>query len=185
MSYLKPLKTFWLTGTSYFTVISATMYAISLSNPDKAINAESFLLILMLSFIMALGTAVFRTDGINRILAACLHGVIYIGGFAFFLWTAGDALELWQQNEMIESIAIGTLIFALVYAVCTLVVRLSEKLFKSMLSDDTPAAPVKVKATSLKSQKPTQSSDKPIETKEKKQKKSKKQPKEEYKNLFS
>lgn len=185
MSYLKPLKTFWLTGTSYFTVISATMYAFSLSEPDKAINAESFLLILMLSFIMALGTAVYRTDSINRILAACLHGVIYIGGFAFFIWTAGDALELWQQNEMIESIAIGTFIFALVYAVCTLAVRLTEKLIKSMLKSDTTVAPVKVKATSLKSEKADQRVEKPAEAKEKKQKKSKKQPKEEYKNLFS
>ena len=175
MSYLKPLKTFWVTGTSYFTAISATMYAISLSNPDKAINAESFLLILMLSFIMALGTAIYRLDNVNRILAACLHGVIYIGGFAFFIWTAGDALELWPQSEMIESIAIGTFIFALVYAVCTLVVRLTEKLFKSILKDDAPAAPVKVKATSLKTPKPAQSTDKPVEVKEKKQKNDSKQ----------
>lgn len=180
MSFLKPLKTFWVVGASYFTVISSVMYAISLSNPDQAIKADSFLLILLLSFIMALGTTVYYTLGLNKLLAAILHGVIYIGGFAAFLWIYGSALSLWEGEVMIETVAIGTLIFAVVYAISTVAVRLITRILKPQKKE--PSAVTKAAAGNKNAvSKAKKTEDTPAEA----PKKSKKNTKEEYKNLFS
>ena len=166
MSALKPLKIFWIVGTSYFTVISAIMYAISLSSPQQAIEPNRFLLILLLSFIMGLGTAVSRIDGINKILGYCLHAGIYNAGFAIFLWLSGQDFT---------KVAVGTLIFAAIYTVSTVIVRLLYKAFgsKKNVSPIASPAPKKQKLASA-------------ESKDKQEKKSgKKATKEEYKNLFS
>ncbi len=166
MSTLKPLKIFWIVGASYFTVISAIMYALSLSNPDQAIVPKRFLLILLFSFIMGLGSAVSRIDGINKMLGYCLHAGIYIAGFAIFMWMSG---------ENFARIAIGTLIFAAIYTVSTVIVRLLYKALgsKKNVSPIASPAPKKQKLASA-------------ESKDKQKKKSdKKAEKEEYKNLFS
>ena len=184
MSFFKPIKTFWVVGASYFTVISSVMYSISLLNPNQAIRADSFLLILLLSFIMALGTTVYYSLSINKFVAAILHGVIYIGGFAAFLWIYGSALSLWEGAVMIEMVSIGTLIFAVVYAFATVAVRLISKIFKSHKKEPSSVEKATLgnkNAVEGKAKSSKKVEDTPVEA----SKKSKKNAKEEYKNLFS
>lgn len=173
MSTLKPLKIFWIVGASYFTVISAIMYALSLSNPDQAIVPKRFLLILLFSFIMGLGTAVSRIDGINKMLGYCLHAAIYIAGFAIFMWLSG---------EDFVRIAIGTLIFAAIYTVSTVIVRLLYKAFGSKKNASPIASPAPKKQKTAYAE----SKGAPKKAADKQEKESgKKAAKEEYKNLFS
>lgn len=174
MSSIKPLKIFWIVGSSYFTVISSLMYAVSLVNPDQVINANRFLLILLFSFIMGLGTALYWGCGFNKILAFCLHAGVYNLGFALFLWLSGQEFA---------SVVVGTLIFAAIYTVSTVVVRLLYKTFrtkKNEAADDTPPTLKRQNSPSKDKKSEAKSSTEKSETK-----KAPKTAKEEYKNLFS
>ena len=167
MSFIKPLKVFWVVGSAYFTVISAIMFLISLSGSDQLLRADRFLLILMLSFIMGLGTALYWACGFNKTLAFCLHAGTYIAGFAIFLWLSGMKFE---------GVAIGTLILAAIYTVCTVVVRRLYNTFRKAKKDST------LKPQPETKQKKTEKKDESVKIEAKK---SKKAQKEEYQNLFS
>ena len=174
MSFLKPLKIFWIVGSAYFTVISAIMYIVSLSDPNQLLRADRFLLILLLSFIMGLGTALYWACGFNKVLAFCLHAGIYNAGFALFLWMSGMKFE---------AIIIGTLIFIAVYTVSTIVARLLYKSLRPQKKDATVASlPQKKQKNSAPSEKKSADKTENVSTDTKR---SKKNTKEEYKNLFS
>ncbi len=167
MSFTKPLKIFWTVGSSYFTVISAVMFLISLSGSDQLLRADRFLLILMLSFIMGLGTALYWGFEFNKTIAFCLHAGTYIAGFAIFLWLSGMKFE---------GVVIGTLVLAAIYTACTVVVRLLYKTFRPNKKDAISQSKPEIK------QKKVENKAEPIKAETKKSKKTKK---EDYQNLFS
>lgn len=183
MSFLKPFKTFWLVGTSYFTVITSLFALIfAASGMDGSADAAKFfdpahvLLILMLSFIMALGSAIYRIDEINRPLATALHAIVYIAGFVFFFWAGGYD---------ITRIAVGTLILSVVYVGATVIVRMVEHFFKKH-KKPVSASDAAMSQNSNKAKKEHKASSSEIsDTPKKSKKESKKKQKEEYKNLFS
>ena len=121
MKILKSLKDFIFYGCTYFTAIATVMLLFSLAETNKALLPDRFLLFLMLSFIFALGSTLLRIEAIPHILAVCLHAAIYNCGFLVFLAVSGMGFS--------KSI-IGTLIFAVVYTVITVTVRLIEKSIK-------------------------------------------------------
>lgn len=160
MKFLKAVKNFICYGSVYFTAITSFMLILVSDRTDKAPDTGRFLLFLMLSFIFALGSTLYRIDGISIPLAACLHAAIYNVGFLLFL-----ALG----NMGFAGSVIGTLIFAVVYTVITVVYRLiSKKLNKPRPAPKTTAV------------------DAPLpEKKGKKREKTNNNEKSEYKNLFS
>lgn len=127
MQILKALKNFWFFGASYFAAITSVMCLISLSIPNKALLSERLLLILLLSFIMSLGSTVYRLDGINKTLAVCLHAAIYNFGFFFFfllLWESMAAKsEISGGNKLVYA-TVATFIFAAIYIISTIVTRM-------------------------------------------------------------
>ena len=174
MSFLKPIKTFWIVGASYFTAITVTLCVIYSAVTDIAryFDPSHILLILMLSFIMALGSAVYRVDELNRTAAICLHAVIYVLGFVAFFWASGFDFT---------GIVVGTLILTVVYAAATVTVRLIERAFKKKTKPQSA-----VSAAMKKSASKTATKAKPEQKDEaEKSKKKSKKNKEEYKNLFS
>ena len=139
MKFLKSVKDFLCYGSIFYTAITAFILILVSGTPDKAPDTERFLLILMLSFIFGLGSAIYRIDSISRPLATCLHAAIYNLGFLLFmaLCSMGFAGSV-----------IGTVIFAVVYTIITVVYRLiSKKLKKSESSEKSVpvnnSAPVK------------------------------------------
>lgn len=183
MSFLKPFKTFWLVGASYFTVlISLFALIFAASGMDSTAETATFfdpahvLLILMLSFIMALGSAVYRIEELNRTLAAVLHAIIYIAGFVFFLLAGGYDLT---------GTAVGTLLLTVFYVAATVTVRLVEHFFKKR-KKPVSAVDAAMSQNAKKAKKTAPKADpQATDTTKKPQKESKKKQKEEYKNLFS
>ena len=121
MKILKSLKDFIFYGCTYYTAITVAMLIPVLDRPDKMPDAGRYMLFLMLSFIFALGSTLYRVDSINRPLAICLHAAIYNVGFLVFLAVSGMGFS---------STIIGTLIFALCYTIITVVFRLIAKSMK-------------------------------------------------------
>ena len=161
MKILKALKSFICYGSVYFTAIASFMLILVADKPEKAPEASRFLLFLMLSFIFALGSILYRIEIINRPFAACLHAAIYNLGFLLFmvLCDMGFAKSI-----------IGTLIFAIVYTVITVTYRLIAKaLKKSGAKNKTDCTEAVVSTT--KKQKKSQNNETNRQT--------------EYKNLFS
>ena len=174
MSFFKPLKIFWIVGSAYFTVISAIMYLVSLSDPNQLLRADRFLLILMLSFIMGSGSALYWACDFNKVLAFCLHAGVYNVGFFLFLWMSG---------MQFVAVIVGTLILATVYTIATIVARLLYKAFRPEKKDATVAPlPQKKHKNSAPSEKKSANK---TENNSADTKNSKKNSKEEYKNLFS
>ena len=131
MQILKVLKNFWFFGASYFAAITSLMCLVSLAIPNKAILSERLLLILLLSFIMSLGSTVYRLDGINKTLAVCLHAAIYNVGFFFFfllLWENMSAQGEISGNKFVYT-TVATLIFAVIYVISTIATRMVTKAF--------------------------------------------------------
>ncbi len=167
MQILKALKNFWFFGASYFAAISSVMCLISLAIPNKAILSERLLLILLLSFIMSLGSTVYRLDGINKTLAVCLHAAIYNFGFFFFfllLWESMKTHGEISGNKLVYA-TVATLIFAVIYIISTIAIRMVTKAVSK------PSVGVKAKVATK--------DDHPA------QKKNKKEGKEPYKSQFS
>ncbi len=167
MQILKALKNFWLFGASYFAAITSIMCLISLAIPNKAILSERLLLILLLSFIMSLGSTVYRLDKINKTLALCLHAAIYNFGFFFFfllLWESMETQGEISGNKLVYA-TVATLIFAAIYIISTIATRMVTKAFRK------PSAKAHTKASTKDA----------LTTK----KKNKKEGKEPYKSQFS
>ncbi len=157
MKFLKSVKDFFSYGSIFYTAITAFILVLVSGTPDKAPDTGRFLLILMLSFIFALGSTLYRIGSISRPLATCLHAAIYNLGFLLFMALCGMGFA---------GSVIGTVIFAVVYTIITVVYRLiTKKIKKSENSEKTVTvnnpAPAKI------------------------DKKNDKNEKSEYKNLFS
>ncbi len=170
MQISKILKNLWFFTASFFTAISTVIcLAILVMSESEVISAglldpSSLLLILLLSFLMAVGSTLYRLDGINKALAVCLHAVIYNSGFFAFLWLNIDYKD--GDNSRLATAVIGTLILAVVYVVTMISIRMITKAVSSP----------KKKVPNAKS--------KPSEA-QSTSKKAKKEEKEPYKNLFS
>ena len=157
MKILKALKDFIFYGSVYFTSIATVILLLAADKTDKAPETSKFLLFLMLSFIFALGSTLYRIDGISRPLGVCLHAAIYNLGFLLFmvLCDMGFAKSI-----------IATLIFAIIYTAITLIIRLCARAMKK-----SEATKVAVSQKRPKAQRSEEKTDK--------------NEKNEYKNLFS
>lgn len=131
MKILKAIKDFICYGSVYFTSIATVMLLLAADKTDKAPETSRFLLFLMLSFIFALGSTVYRIDGISRPLGVCLHAAIYNLGFLLFMILCDMGFS--------KSI-IATLIFAIIYTAITVIIRLSSRAMKKSGSAKAPVS---------------------------------------------
>lgn len=131
MKILKAIKDFICYGSVYFTSIATVMLLLAADKTDKAPETSRFLLFLMLSFIFALGSTVYRIDGISRPLGVCLHAAIYNLGFLLFMILCDMGFS--------KSI-IATLIFAIIYTAITVIIRLSSRAMKKSGSEKAPVS---------------------------------------------
>lgn len=157
MKIFKALKSFVCYGSVYFTAIASFMLILGSGQTNQAPDSGKFLLILLLSFIFALGSTLYRIEEINRPLAATLHAAIYILGFLLFMVLC--------QMGFARSV-IGTVIFAIVYTAITIPFRLISKSIKKSLTKEEKNVSVATK-------------------KEKAKEKNNEKEINEYKNLFS
>lgn len=121
------LKNLLFFGSVYYTVITTVLMLIaSLLPGDSAplIETKRFLLILLFSFIMGLGSAILRANVMNRTAASLTHAACYVLGF-LLLVALGDA--------NFSTIVIFTLVFAIIYVAVTLIAR---KLLKIGVTDE-------------------------------------------------
>lgn len=118
MELKKALKNLLFFGSAYYTVITAVLLIVASSMSDgqavRLIEVDQFLKILLFSFIMSVGSTLYRADLIPRVAAACLHAVCYIGGWALFIAICGGNFSV---------TAISTAVFAVLYAAITFVCR--------------------------------------------------------------
>ena len=131
MKILKAIKDFICYGSVYFTSIATVMLLLAADKTDKAPETSRFLLFLMLSFIFALGSTVYRIDGISRPIGVCLHAAIYNLGFLLFMILCDMGFS--------KSI-IATLIFAIIYTAITVIIRLSSRAMKKSGSEKAPVS---------------------------------------------
>lgn len=127
MEIKKFLKNLLFFGSVYYTAITSVLIMIaSLLPGDSAplIETKRFLLILLFSFIMGLGSAILRANVMNRTAASAVHAACYILGFLLFV-----ALS---SMDFAVSV-IFTLVFAIIYVVVTLIAR---KLLKIGVSNE-------------------------------------------------
>ncbi len=131
MEIKKFLKDLLFFGSVYYTAITSVLIMIaSLLPGDSAplIETKRFLLILLFSFIMGLGSAILRANVMNRTAASAVHAACYILGFLLFV-----ALG----NANFPTTVIFTLVFAIIYVVVTLIAR---KLLKIGVSNEKNAS---------------------------------------------
>ena len=117
MEIKKFLRNILFFGSVYYTAISTVLILIATLLPgDSAalIETDRFLLILLFSFIMALGSAILRAGIMNRTSASLTHAACYILGFLLFI-------ALVSAN--FTTTVIFTLVFAIIYTVITLIAR--------------------------------------------------------------
>lgn len=132
MNIKKFLKNILFFGSVYYTAIATALILIATWLPgDSAtlIETNRFLLILLFSFIMGLGSAILRADIMNRTAASLTHAACYIIGFLLFVALGGAGFS---------SSVIFTLVFSIVYAVITVIAR-------HLLKIGTPASPATTK----------------------------------------
>ncbi len=117
MDIKKFLKDLLFFGSVYYTVITTVLMLIaSLLPGDSAplIETKRFLLVLLFSFIMGLGSAILRANVMNRTAASLTHAACYVLGFLIFV-VLGDA--------NFSTTVIFTLVFAIIYVAVTLIAR--------------------------------------------------------------
>lgn len=132
MDIKKFLKNILFFGSVYYTAIATALILIATWLPgDSAtlIETNRFLLILLFSFIMGLGSAILRAGVMNRTAASLMHAACYIIGFLLFVALGGAGFS---------SSVIFTLVFSIVYAVITVIAR-------HLLKIGTPSSPAPVK----------------------------------------
>ena len=125
MEFKKFVKNFIFFGSLNNTVISAIFLLIALAVTPVSENAQvcsacglsqdalfleagRFLAILLFSFIMSLGTAIFRINGISKTAAHLSHAACFVFGFLIFLLVCDMGFA--------KSV-IGTAIFAIFYTI--------------------------------------------------------------------
>lgn len=138
MEIKKFLKNFIFFGALNNTVISAFFIITALSMTPSAENvqycgtcglpqnatfldANRLFAVLVFSFIMSLGTAIFRINGIPKLLAHLSHSACFIVGFLVFL-------ILCQMN--FAKACIGTALFTIGYVIVRVIQMLVEKLIR-------------------------------------------------------
>lgn len=138
MEIKKFLKNFVFFGALNNTVISAffiisamamspsgevVQYCNTCGLPQNGtfIDATRLFAILIFSFIMSVGTAIFRINGISKLLAHISHAACFIVGFLVFLVLC--------QQEFAKA-CIGTAIFAIAYVIERAIQMLIEKLLR-------------------------------------------------------
>jgi hypothetical protein len=118
MDIKKLFKDILFFGSLYYTAITTVLIVIaSLLSESEAtlIDTKRFLLTLLFSFIMGIGSAVLRADAINHAAARATHAACYILGFLLFIALGGANFS---------ASVIGTLVFAIVYIAVTLIIKL-------------------------------------------------------------
>ncbi|MBE6684652.1 MAG: hypothetical protein E7592_03255 [Ruminococcaceae bacterium] len=120
-------------GSVYYTLITSVLIMIATlvqNGSATLIDTKRFLLILLFSFIMGLGSAILRANVINRTAASAVHAVCYILGFLLFvaLSSANFAMSV-----------IFTLVFAIIYVAVTLIARCLLKI--GVTNEKKPNAP--------------------------------------------
>lgn len=104
-------------GSIYYTVITAALILIAtllMNNSEALIETKRFLLILLFSFIMGIGSAILRAGIMNRTAASLTHAACYVLGFLIFVSLV--------SADFTTSV-IFTLVFAVIYIVITLIAR--------------------------------------------------------------
>ena len=152
MEIKKFLKNFVLFGALYNTVISGVFILSALSMSPSAENmqyctacglpqnatfldANRLFAILIFSFIMSLGTAIFCINGISKLLAHLSHAACFIVGFLVFLILC----------EMgFAKACIGTALFAIGYVIVRAIQMLIKKLIRKVSGNGSAKAPTKV-----------------------------------------
>ena len=122
----KPLLSFLISrGAIIYTCCSGIYFIISLLvENSKPLEPKQFIFLLLFSYILAAGSAVYRCEGISRIARRCWHAVLFIGGFTLFLALCSVTFKL---------VMIATLIFAIVYTAIAIVseIKLSRGVTKA------------------------------------------------------
>ena len=125
MNFGKIFKSFIFFGSVIYTVISTIMIIIATATTDgqyaMMLDAERFLCILLFSFTLSVGSTVWRIDEISRVAATCIHAACYVLGFLIFVILCGV--------EFTPAV-VSTVIFAVIYTVCTVIARLIAKSHK-------------------------------------------------------
>ena len=138
METKKFLKNFFLFGALYNTIISAVLIFAAISMSPSAENVQycatcglpqngTFLdagrlfAVLIFAFIMSMGTALFRINGIPKLLAHLAHAACFIVGFLVFM-------ILCQMS--FAKACIGTAVFAIGYVIVRSVQLLVLKLIR-------------------------------------------------------
>ena len=122
MNIKKVLKNLVFYGSVYYTAITVAfiLVAMMISESDsvKIIDTDRFLLILLFSFMMSLGSTLLQIDRIPRVAAVCLHAACYILGFFVFILLCGGQFA---------ATVIATAVFALFYLIVTIIVNQLRK----------------------------------------------------------
>ena len=146
MEIKKLLKNLLFFGSVYYTAITTVLILIATLLPDGSaalIETKRFLLILLFSFIMALGSAILRAGIMNRTAASLTHAACYILGFLLFVALGGEGFS---------TVVIFTLVFAIFYVAVTLIARCLLK-----IGTDAPKKPSTQKSESSKKNKKAKS----------------------------
>jgi len=117
MDIKKFFKNLLFFGSVYYTVITTVLILIaSLLPGDSAplIETKRFLLILLFSFMMGIGSALLRANVMNRTAASLTHAACYVLGFLLFVALGGANFS---------TTVIFTLVFAIIYVTVTLIAR--------------------------------------------------------------
>lgn len=117
MQIKKFLKDLLFFGSIYYTVITTVLILIASllpGNSEALIETKRFLLILLFSFIMGIGSAILRANVMNRTAASLTHAACYILGFLLFV-----ALS----NAGFTTSVIFTLAFSVIYTAITVIAR--------------------------------------------------------------
>lgn len=106
----KPLLNFFIArGAILYTCFSGIYFIISIfANNLKPLEPRQFLSLLLFSYILSVGSTVYRYENISRIAKRCWHAAFFIGGFVIFLALC---------QVILKSILIATVVYVIIYAI--------------------------------------------------------------------
>ena len=110
----------------------SVQYCVTCGIPQNAtfLDANRLFAVLVFSFIMSLGTAIFRIDGISKLLAHLSHAACFIAGFLAFLMLC--------KMDFAKA-CIGTALFAIGYVIERVIQMFIEKLIRKS-NEKSPAS---------------------------------------------
>ena len=118
-------KFFISRGAIIYTCCSGVYFIISLLVQNtKPLEPKQFISLLLFSYILSVGSTVYRCENLSRVARRFWHAVFFIGGFIIFLGLCGVTFKL---------VMLATLIFAIVYTPIAIVseVKLSHGVSKA------------------------------------------------------